>query len=71
MSGPCARATLRSRRPSCKYDRANYSGMRTRSGMMPTSKYAMAHPEAQLTKDETEELARGLDATLGTAYSSR
>jgi len=33
---------------------------------MPPAKYRMAHPEAQLTDVETIELARGLNATLGT-----
>jgi hypothetical protein len=31
---------------------------------MPPRSYRMAHPEARLTDDETEELARGLDATF-------
>ena len=47
------------------YPRTGYSGARTRDGMMPPYKYAVAHPEAQLTPAEREELARGLDATLG------
>ena len=43
---------------------AEYAGNSVRVGSMPTFKYRMAHPEADLTRDETEELARGLDATL-------
>lgn len=43
-----------------------YSGMRTRDGNMPPYKYMMAHPEAQLTPAEREELARGLERTVGT-----
>lgn len=46
------------------YALANYSGRRTRDGNMPPAKYMVAHPEAQLTDAEREELARGLDATL-------
>lgn len=42
-----------------------YSGQRTRDGNMPPYKYMMAHPEANLTPQEREELARGLDKTLG------
>jgi mono/diheme cytochrome c family protein len=49
------------------YPLAGYSGARTRDGNMPPYKYKMAHPEAQLTPEETEELARGLDRTLGAA----
>jgi hypothetical protein len=47
------------------YARTRYSGARTREGMMPPYKYAVAHPEAQLTPVEKEELASGLDATVG------
>lgn len=46
------------------YPLAEYSGLSVRIGGMPIAKYRMAHPEAQLTPQETEELARGLDATL-------
>lgn len=42
-----------------------YAGRRTRTGMMPPYQYRMAHPEANLTPLEQEELARGLEATLG------
>jgi hypothetical protein len=47
------------------YDLAPYSGQSTRTGNMPTVKYRLAHPEANLTAQETLELANGLDATLG------
>lgn len=40
------------------------SGLSVRTGNMPPAKYRLAHPEAQLTATELEELARGLDATL-------
>jgi hypothetical protein len=46
------------------YDLALYSGQSVMTGNMPTLKYRMAHPEANLTEQETLELARGLDATL-------
>jgi mono/diheme cytochrome c family protein len=47
-----------------EYPLGGYSGQRTRDGNMPPYKYMMAHPEAQLTPQEREELARGLDKTL-------
>lgn len=43
---------------------ASYSGLSVRTGSMPPTKYRVAHAEADLTAAETEELARGLDATL-------
>lgn len=49
-----------------RFDLAVYAGKRTRETMMPPRKYIMAHPEADLTPQEREELARGLDATIGT-----
>jgi hypothetical protein len=48
-----------------RYALAVYAGRRTSSGMMPPYKYRMAHPEANLTQEERDELARGLEATLG------
>lgn len=48
-----------------QYALAEYAGRRTLSGMMPPYKYRMAHPEADLTPAEREELARGLEATIG------
>jgi len=42
------------------------SGLSVRTGNMPPVKYRMAHDEAKLTPAEIQELARGLDATLGT-----
>jgi hypothetical protein len=35
-----------------------------RTGNMPPTWYRMAHPEADLSAEESAELARGLDATL-------
>lgn len=46
------------------YPLASYSGQSVVTGNMPTVKYKMAHPEADLSTEETRELARGLDATL-------
>ncbi len=40
------------------------SGQSVITGNMPPAKYRMAHPEANLSHEETVELARGLDATL-------
>ena len=48
-----------------EYALGGYSAQRTRDGMMPPYKYRMAHPEANLTPEEREELARGLEKTLG------
>lgn len=45
-----------------------YSGQRTRTQMMPPYQYMMAHPEANLTPQEREELARGLDRSVGTPH---
>ena len=36
---------------------------------MPPRSYKMMHPEARLSDAETEELARGLDATFGNAHT--
>ena len=46
------------------YDLAPSSGLSVITGNMPTLKYRMAHPEANLTQQETLDLARGLNATL-------
>lgn len=46
------------------YDLALYSGQSIRTGNMPPIKYAVAHPEANLTEQEARELATGLDAML-------
>jgi len=46
------------------YELAAYAGSSVRTGSMPLIKYKMAHPEAQLTEQETQDLVRGLDATL-------
>ena len=47
-----------------RYELARYSGQSVMTGNMPTLKYRLAHAEANLTEQETRELARGLDATL-------
>ncbi len=46
------------------YDLAPYAGQSVLFGNMPPTKYRMAHPEADLTKEETRELVHGLDITL-------
>lgn len=46
------------------YDLASYSGSSVLTGNMPPLKYKMAHPEANLTDEETRELASGLNAML-------
>lgn len=46
------------------YDLASYSGPSVMTGNMPPLKYSMAHDEANLTQQETLELARGLNAML-------
>jgi hypothetical protein len=47
------------------YALAPYSVQSLITGNMPTAKYRMAHPEADLNAEETRELAAGLEATLG------
>ncbi|HEY0193685.1 MAG TPA: heme-binding domain-containing protein [Kofleriaceae bacterium] len=47
------------------YEMAAYSSQSIMTGNMPTLKYRMAHPEADLTQAEMIELAHGLDATFG------
>lgn len=44
------------------YDLASWSGHSTMTGNMPPVKYRMAHKEADLTPEETQDLARGFDA---------
>jgi hypothetical protein len=46
------------------YELAASSGRSVLTGNMPPAKYRMAHPEADLTPEETLALAHGLDATL-------
>lgn len=46
------------------------SSSSVRTGNMPPVKYRMAHPEADLTPKETEDLARGLDATIEQSASA-
>lgn len=48
------------------YTVAEFSSLSVRTGGMPPTKYRLAHPEAQLTAQELEDLARGLDTTLKT-----
>lgn len=49
---------------------AGEAGESVRDGEMPPAIYLPTHPEARLTDAERDELARGLDATLGTSEGS-
>lgn len=42
-----------------------------REGEMPPRSYLLLHPEARLTAAERDQLARGLDASLGTTREER
>ncbi|HEY4241853.1 MAG TPA: heme-binding domain-containing protein [Kofleriaceae bacterium] len=53
------------------YPLAAWCGNSVRNGGMPIGKYKLAHPEANLTPDETADLARGLDATIGPAVAPK
>jgi heme-binding protein len=66
-----ARSTVNFSEWDVPYALAEYCGSSTRDGNMPPKKYRMAHPEANLTADETQELARGLDATIKNMQSRR
>nr|HEX4317129.1 heme-binding domain-containing protein [Kofleriaceae bacterium] len=48
------------------YEDANASSTSVRTENMPPVKYRLAHPESDLTKAEEDELARGLDVSIGT-----
>jgi hypothetical protein len=60
-----ARDTLNFSEWTRPYDQGQESGPSVIRGDMPPYKYKSAHPEANLTHDETVELARGLNVTLG------
>jgi len=47
------------------YPVAIYSNQSIVTGGMPPAKYRAAHPEADLTNEERDDLMRGLSATLG------
>jgi hypothetical protein len=66
-----ARRVINFSRWDLTFPLAGYSADSVRVGGMPTFKYRMAHPEANLSREETEELARGLDATLKTSGAVR
>ncbi len=59
-----ARSVLNFSEMNLTYDLAPYSGQSVLFGNMPPLKYRMAHPDADLSKPEMAELARGLDETL-------
>jgi hypothetical protein len=46
------------------YPLAVYAGNSLKTGNMPPIKFRLAHPEAELTPQETRDLVRGLDAML-------
>ncbi len=46
------------------YDLAPSAGLSVTTDNMPTVKYRLAHPEANLTEQEKHDLARGLEAML-------
>jgi hypothetical protein len=60
-----ARDTLNFSEWNHPHETAAESGASIVRGDMPPYKYKMAHPEANLTQDESLELARGLNDTLG------
>ncbi len=53
------------------YDLGVFAGRRTRERMMPPAKYIAAHPEADLTDAELDELADGLDRSVGMPIQDR
>jgi len=48
---------------------AEEAAEKVREGEMPLRGYLLAHPEARLTDAERDELARGLEASVGTRES--
>jgi hypothetical protein len=52
------------------YEEAQESGQTVRNHEMPPRSYLLLHPQARLSAAEREQLASGLDATLGPARST-
>lgn len=52
------------------YEEAQESGETVRDKTMPPRSYLFLHPEAKLSDAERQQLASGLDATLGPAHST-
>ena len=52
------------------YEEAQESGETVRNREMPPRTYLLMHPEAKLTDAERQQLASGLDTTLGPTHSS-
>ena len=52
------------------YEEAQESGETVRNQSMPPRSYLMLHPEAKLSEAERQQLAAGLDATVGPARST-
>lgn len=53
-----------------EYEEAQESGETVRNLEMPPRSYLLLHPEAKLSDAERQQLASGLDATLGPARST-
>lgn len=60
-----ARDTLNFSEWTHPHELAHEAGPSVIRGDMPPYKYRQAHPEANLSQDETIELARGLNTTVG------
>ncbi len=52
------------------YEEADEAGKTVRDGSMPPRSYLLLHPAARLSVAEREQLARGLDSSIGGASSS-
>ena len=48
-----------------RFEEAHEAGEKVREGEMPPRSYVLMHPAARLSAAERQQLARGLDATLG------
>jgi hypothetical protein len=53
------------------YEEAQESGETVRSQEMPPRSYLLLHPDARFSDAERQQLAAGLDATLGQERSTR
>ena len=52
------------------FKEAREAGQTVRDQTMPPRSYLLVHPEARLSAAEREQLARGLDASVGGAHAS-
>ena len=55
---------------NARYKEAHEASETVREGTMPPRSYLLLHPEARLQPAESNALARGLDATLGSGRSA-